>query len=285
MKRNSYPKVLHLLLVAFLILALLPGCAQKVDSSVKDNESKLSTTTNATTKTEPVQQSNDNTAKGNVVKVSLPIVPPLINENKTGAIVDLVKAMAAEYKDGEVTIDVYPMARSIENIISGTADCHCPYIKNHNVADSDNLFYYTTEEFGKVIFVLYSNKNVTGLTPENVMSGKYKVQIQPGHKEYLGDLPEATIESGLQMVDSGRIDGYIAAMSTCDQIIKAMQLKNIKRQYYDTFETAIIFKKTDDGKQKRDIFNTLIKKIKENGEYDRIMGELNSKEVFIPDAE
>jgi|GEM_PF-1275733 len=51
MKRNSYTKVLYLLLATFLILALLPGCAQKVDSSTKDNESNLSATTNATTNT------------------------------------------------------------------------------------------------------------------------------------------------------------------------------------------------------------------------------------------
>jgi hypothetical protein len=31
--------------------------------------------------------------------------------------------------------------------------------------------------------------------------------------------------------------------------------------------------------------NTLIKKIKDSGAYDEIMGELNSKEVFIPDEE
>lgn len=37
--------------------------------------------------------------------------------------------MADEYDDGEITLDVFPMARSIENVISGSADCHCPYIK------------------------------------------------------------------------------------------------------------------------------------------------------------
>ena len=285
MKRKSFSKVLYLLTVICLVIALLPGCAQKVDSSVKDNKSGVSTTTNASTPSEPIKQTQADTAKGKSVKVSLPIVPPLVSEDKTGAIVDLVKAMAAEYKDGEMTIDVYPMARSIENVISGAADCHCPYIKNHNVVDSDDNFYYTTVEFGKVIFVLYTNKNVTGLTPENVKDGKYKVEIQPGHKEYLGDFPEAALEAGLQKVDSGRIDGYIATMSSCDQLIKAMQLKNIKRQLFDTFETAIIFKKTEDGKQKRDLFNSLILKIRENGEYDRIMGELNAKEVFIPDEE
>lgn len=283
MKKNSYFKVLYLLLVFCLIFSILPGCAQKVDSSAKDNASDVQTKASEPAKSEPVKQSAS--TDSSTIKVSLPIVPPLINEDKTGALVDLVKAMAAEYKDGDMVIDVYPMARSIENVISGNADCHSPYIKKHNIIDSDDMFYYTTEEYGKVIFVLYTNKNVTGLTPETVTSGKYKIEIQPGHKEYLGDFPEAALDAGLQKVDSGRIDGYIASMSGCDALIKAMQLKNIKRQFYDTFETAIIFRKTEDGKQKRDLFNSLIKKIKENGEYDRIMGELNSKEVFIPDEQ
>lgn len=49
-----------------------------------------------------------------------------------------------------------------------------------------------------VIFVLYTNKNVKGLTPENVLDERFKVEIQPGHKEYLGDLPESPPEAGLQ---------------------------------------------------------------------------------------
>jgi polar amino acid transport system substrate-binding protein len=283
MKRKSYVKVLILLQVVCLILILLPGCSQKVDSSGKDSSPNVVDVPVETDK--PVQQTQQSTSNSSSISVSLPIIPPLITEQKTGAIVELVKAMADEYKDGEMTYDVYPMARSMENIMSGSADAHCPYVKNHNITDSDNLFYYTTETFGSVIFVLYTNKNVKDLTPENVLDKKFKVEIQPGHKEYLGDLPEAAPDAGLQKVDSGRIDGYIATMSMCDQMVKAMQLKNIKRQKFDTFETAIIFKKDDNGKQKRDIMNTLIKKIRENGEYDRIMGEINSKEVFIPDEQ
>ncbi|NLL04871.1 MAG: amino acid ABC transporter substrate-binding protein [Clostridiaceae bacterium] len=283
MKRKSYVKVLILLQVICLILILLPGCSQKVDSSGKDSSPNVVDVPVATDA--PVQQTQQSTSNSSSISVSLPIIPPLITEQKTGAIVELVKAMADEYKDGEMTFDVYPMARSMENIMSGSADAHCPYVKNHNITDSDNMFYYTTEPFGSVIFVLYTNKNVKDLTPENVLDKKFKVEIQPGHKEYLGDLPEAAPDAGLQKVDSGRIDGYIATMSMCDQMVKAMQLKNIKRQKFDTFETAIIFKKDDNGKQKRDIMNTLIKKIRENGEYDRIMGEINSKEVFIPDEQ
>ncbi|NLD46652.1 MAG: amino acid ABC transporter substrate-binding protein [Clostridiaceae bacterium] len=177
------------------------------------------------------------------------------------------------------------MARSMENVISGKTDCHCPYVKNHNITDSDNMFYYTTEPFGMVIFVLYTNKNVKDLTPENVLDKKFKVEIQPGHKEYLGDLPESAPDAGLQKVNSGRIDGYIATMSLCDQLVKQLQLTNIKRQKFDSFETAIILTKNDAGKQKQAIMNSLIKAIKDNGSYDKIMGELNSKEVFIPDKE
>jgi len=284
MKMKSCIKMLSLLQVLFLIFVLLSGCAREVDSSSgKNNEADVPKETNL-----PVQESEiSETSTGNDknIVVSLPVIPPLITEEKTGPIVELVKAMADEYDDGEITLDVFPMARSIENVISGSADCHCPYVKNHNITDSDNMFYYTTEPFGSVIFVLYTNKNVEGLTPENVLDEKFNVEIQPGHKEYLGDLPEAPPEAGLQKVDSGRIDGYIATMSLCDQLIKALQLKNIKRQKFDTFDTAIIFKKNDEGRQKRDIMNTLIKKIKDSGAYDEIMGELNSKEVFIPDEE
>ncbi len=283
MKRKSYVKVLILLQVICLIFVLLPGCSQKVDSSGKDNAPDVADVPVATDA--PVQQTEQSTVKGTSISVSLPIIPPLITEQKTGAIVELVKAMADEYKDGEMTFDVYPMARSMENIMSGSADAHCPYVKNHNITDSDNMFYYTTEPFGSVIFVLYTNKNVKDLTPENVLDKKFKVEIQPGHKEYLGDLPEAAPDAGLQKVDSGRIDGYIATMSMCDQLVQALQLKNIKRQKFDTFDTAIIFKKNDEGKQKQEIMNSLIKKIRDSGAYDKIMGEINSKEVFVPDKE
>jgi polar amino acid transport system substrate-binding protein len=280
MKMNSFSKVLSLLQVLCLSVVLLTGCAQKVDSSEPQQDNVAPVATNA-----PVAQTETSTAKGTDIKISLPIIDPMITEQKTGPIVDLVKAMAAEYKDGNLTFDVYPMARSIENVIGGSADAHCPYVKNHNITDSDDMFYYTTQRFGMVIFVLYTNKNVKDLTPENISDKKFKVEIQSGHKEYLGDFPEAAPDAGLQKVDAGRIDGYIATMDVCDPLLQVMQLKNVKRQEFDTFETSIIFKKTDDGKQKRDIVDSLIKKITENGEYDRIMGEINKKEVFIPDKE
>ncbi len=145
MKRNSYVKVVSILQVLCLITILLSGCGQKDSSGTTENETDVSVATSA-----PVQQSETGTVKGSNIKVSLPIIAPLITDQKTGAIVELVKAMAAEYKDGEMTFDVYPMARSIENVISGSADCHCPYVKNHNITDSDNMFllYYRTFRSG-----------------------------------------------------------------------------------------------------------------------------------------
>lgn len=280
MKIKFYVKVLSLLQVLSLIIVLLSGCKQVDGSGDTENKTVVPSQTNI-----PVEKSQSSTSEELNISVSLPIIPPLITEQKTGAIVDLVKAMADEYKDGEMSFDVYPMARSMQNIMSGSADAHCPYIKNHNITDSDDKFYYTTEPFGMVIFVLYTNKSITDLKPENVMDKKFKVEIQPGHKEYLGDLPESAPDAGLQKVNSGRIDGYIATMSLCDYLVKQLQLTNIKRQKFDSFETAIIFKKNEEGKQKQEIVNSLIKAIKDNGAYDRIMGELNSKEVFIPDEE
>jgi len=280
MKIKSYVKVISLLQVLCLISVLLSSCAQKVDSSTPENDTVVPSATDAAT-----QPPETNTSTQSNISVSLPIIPPLVTEQKTGALVELVKAMAEEYEDGEISFDVYPMARSIENILSGTADCHSPYVKQHNVTDSDDKFYYTTEPFGMVIYVLYTNKNVKGLTPENVMDKKFNVEMQLGVKEYIGDFPESAPDAGLQKLDSGRIDGYIAAMDVCDPLLAQLQLKNIKRQKYDSFDTAIIFKKNAEGKKKQEIMNSLIKSIKDNGSYDKIMGEINSKEVFIPDED
>ncbi len=284
MRMKSNVKVISLLVVLSLVFVMFSGCGQNDASSTTGDDTAPPETSTSSSDATP-EQSDTSSSKGSKITVSLPIIPPLITEQKTGAIVDLFKAMADEYKDGEMTFDVYPTARSIENVMSGAADCHSPYIKNHNITDSDDAFYYTTEPFGSVIFVLYTNKNVSGLTPENVTDKNFKVEIQPGHKAYLGDLPESAPDAGLQKVSAGRIDGYIATMDVCDPLLQQLQLKDVKRQKFDTFETAIIFKKDENGKQKQEIMNSLIKKITENGTYDKIMGEINSKEVFIPDKE
>src|SRR5208282_366233 len=66
------------------------------------------------------------------LKVSLPLIPPLVESKDKGILVDLVKAMADEYKDGKITWDVFPFPRSLENVEKGRADFHMPYIKPVN---------------------------------------------------------------------------------------------------------------------------------------------------------
>ncbi|MGD0232636.1 MAG: hypothetical protein ABSC19_20170, partial [Syntrophorhabdales bacterium] len=48
------------------------------------------------------------TAEARDLKVSLPQLPPLVESKDKGILVDLVKAMAEEYKDGKITWDVFP---------------------------------------------------------------------------------------------------------------------------------------------------------------------------------
>ncbi|MBP7176580.1 MAG: hypothetical protein KBA53_10280 [Thermoclostridium sp.] len=279
---KSYVKILSLTLVMCLILVLFPGCKQKTGNG--DTVSKDTTPTVTPAAQTPVPPSDTGTSNGVDISVSLPIIPPLVFEDKTGPVIDLVNAMAAEYKEGKITFDVFPMARSIENVFSGKADCHYPFIKNHDIQDSDDKFYYTTD-YGKVIFVLYTNRNVKDLTPQNIHDEKFKIEIQQGHKEYLGDFPESDIPAGLQKANSNRIDGFICTMDTGDPIMKQMQLADLKRHEFDTFNVSMVFLKNDAGKQKSEIMTSLLKKLKDNGTYDKIMGAINSAEVFVPDAE
>jgi len=123
------------------------------------------------------------------------------------------------------------------------------------------------------------------LTPQNIHDEKFKIEIQQGHKEYLGDFPESDIPAGLQKANSNRIDGFICTMDTGDPIMKQMQLADLKRHEFDTFNVSMVFLKNDAGKQKSEIMTSLLKKLKDNGTYDKIMGAINSAEVFVPDAE
>ena len=61
------------------------------------------------------------------LKASLPFpLPPLVESSDKGILVDLVKAMAEEYKDGKITWELFPFARSMENVEKGRADFHMP---------------------------------------------------------------------------------------------------------------------------------------------------------------
>ena len=147
-----------------------------------------------------------------------------------------------------------------------------PYVKPDNPEKIP--FQYSSEVLFKVIIALYTNKNNKEINPANV--AKYKIETDERTK-YVFDsaVPNITgspsIESSLQKVDMGRIDGWIMAMPESDMALKKLALKNIKRWEYKKHDVKALLPLGDKGKETDKILSDLIKKLKANGKYQKIM--------------
>jgi len=213
-------------------------------------------------------------AQARDLKASLPILPPLVETKDKGILVDLVKAMAEEYKGGKITWDVYPFARSLDNVEKGRADFHMPLLVNPNISPDKLPFQFSSDIIFKVQFVLYTNKNNSKINPSNLSS--FNVETDQGHVEFFDFKVSGSpsIESSLKKVDMGRIDGWIFAMPESDGLLKKAGFKNIKRWKYKSFDVRIVLPKGKEGKETDKILTDLIKKLKTSGKYQKIMGPI-----------
>ena len=209
------------------------------------------------------------------LKVSLPFpLPPLVESKDKGILVDLVKAMAEEYKDGKITWEVFPFARSMENVEKGRADFHMPQLVNPKIAADKLPFQFSSDTIFRVVFALYTNKNNKEINPKNV--GNYKIETDLGVMDFFDFKPVGSpdIESSLKKVDMGRIDGWIMAMPESDLALKKLGLKNIKRWEYQKYDVRIVLTKGPQGKEVDKILSDIIKKLKANGKYQKIMAPI-----------
>ncbi len=209
------------------------------------------------------------------LKVSLPFpLPPLVESKDKGILVDLLKAMAEEYKDGKITWELFPFARSMENVEKGKADFHMPQLVNPKISADKLPFQFSSEKIFRVVFALYTNKNNKEINPKNVSN--YKIETDLGVMDFFDfkAVGSPDIEASMKKVDMGRIDGWIFAMPESDMALKKLGLKNIKRWEYQKYDVRIVLPKGPQGKETDKILSELIKKLKANGKYQKIMGPI-----------
>jgi polar amino acid transport system substrate-binding protein len=207
------------------------------------------------------------------LKASLPLLPPLVESKDKGILVDLLKAMAEEYKEGKITWEVFPFARSMDNVQTGKADFHMPQLVNPKINPSTLPFQFSSDIIFRVIFVLYTNKNNKDINPENV--SKYNIESDFGTKDFFGFKVNGNdIEPALKKVDMGRIDGWLFAMPESDMALKKLGLKNIKRWEYAKYDVRIVLNKGTKGKEVDKILADIIKKLKDSGKYQKIMAPI-----------
>jgi polar amino acid transport system substrate-binding protein len=213
-------------------------------------------------------------AEGKDLKASVAQLPVLSESNDRGILIDLLKAMAEEYKDGKLSWEVTVPARAMDNVQKGKADFEIPQIVNPNVSPDKLPFRWSSDVIFKVVYGLYTNKNNKEINARNLK--KFKIESLNGLEDFF-DFPISSspdIESGLKKVDLGRTDGWIFAIRESDQTLKKLNLKNIKRWEFKKYDVKMVLQKGPQGKEVDMIVSGLIKKLKAKGAYQRIMGPI-----------
>ncbi len=218
-------------------------------------------------------------AKAGDLKASMAQLPVLIEDENTGAFVDLVRALDEVYTEGKIIREVYPFKRSLDNVIKGKADFHIPLIKNPLIPEDKLPFRYSSLPTGPVAFVIYSHKD-SPLTKEDIAKagGKnstdfsYKIHTVPGHTELFifPTVENFDFENCLKMVVMKRIDAVILPQEESDSIIRKLQIKDIHRSLYYEFDSMIVVSKDKRGEEVDRIITDALKKLKSDGRLDQL---------------
>lgn len=242
------------LLVALLGSATL-GLSQSMASDLATNQAK------------PVR----------ILNAHLGELPGLINADKTGPFVDLVRAIDDLHPDVTIQITIYPIARAMAGVINGKADFSLPAIRN--LHDADMLPYrFSTRSFGKVAHVIYSNT-------ANPVTTDMAYGIEATQRDLLieavpGELPfqvqrSMSIEQSLRKLSRGRIDAFIWAQEEADLMLRQLGLTNIQREFFGDFEDVFIIQKGAAGNEMDAFLAQAIEKLAESGKLEAIYSKIH----------
>ncbi|WP_146061720.1 transporter substrate-binding domain-containing protein [Aeromonas oralensis] len=212
-----------------------------------------------------------------ILNAHLGELPGLINADKTGPFVDLVRAIDDLYPEVSIRITIYPLARAMAGVIAGTADFSLPAIRN--LQDADLLPYrFSTRSFGKVTHVLYSNTDHL-ITPDMAYG------IVPTKRDLLieatpGFLPiplqrSMSIEQSLRKLARGRIDAFIWAQEEADLMLRQLKLTNIHREHLGDFEDVFIIAKGPAGDETDRFLGEAIDRLAASGKLAEIYSRLH----------
>lgn len=205
---------------------------------------------------------------------------PLYSESADkGILIDILKAMDKEYKEGKFIIQVYPFQRSINNVINGRADFHFPTIGPHIWSKENDKFERKLNKMGirrssvsltKTHFALYSNRDKPPLDINRL--GQYRIETDSGHTVFFNFNIQGTtcLPCSVRKLSAGRIDGLIFAAREIDGMIKKAHIKNIRRQNYKIFGSKFILPLGPKGDEIDRLLARLIKKMIKNGSLQKV---------------
>jgi polar amino acid transport system substrate-binding protein len=219
----------------------------------------------------------------NNLVASLAQIPGLADSPTEGTFIELVKAIENIYKNGTITIGVFPFARSVYYVIEGRANFQIPTIRNPSV-DPATLPYGTADvPMGRVAFVIYSNvarpisKKMLDDAIASPTKFPYSIDIAAGIESqypFPGNSTNVVISS-LYKLAAGRIDGLVWAQEEVDGTIKILRLKNIRREFWEYFDDAIIIPKGAEGDGVNEILSDALTILKNSSRLEALHSKVH----------
>lgn len=139
---------------------------------------------------------------------------------------------------------------------------------------------------GQVDFVIYSHVD-NPITRDKIDAAKklssfpYVLETDRGHVE-LFDFPiqgQSSIEQMLKKLQAKRIDGFIFSQEETDRVLRKMRLKEVHREYYQTYDDIPIVRKDDAnlGDEVDRILSTALATLKKSGKLQELW-----KRIHVP---
>ncbi len=205
---------------------------------------------------------------------------PLYSESKDkGILIDVLKAMDEEYKEGNFIIEVYPFGRSIDNVKNGKADFHFPTIGENIWTKENDKYEHELNKQGlrrssgsltKTHFALYVNSDKPDI--DTLKLEEYRIETDIGHTIFFNDNVQGTtcLPCSVKKLANGRIDGLIFASREIDGMIKDAKYTNIKRLDFKIFGSKFILPTGKKGEEIDKLLSTLIEKMIRNGKLAKV---------------
>ncbi|MBB4844321.1 ABC-type amino acid transport substrate-binding protein [Paucibacter oligotrophus] len=206
------------------------------------------------------------------ISVNAMLLPGLVNSADEGTFIDLIKAVASVYKGGKFSISVAPVARVTDNVTRGIVDLGFPTLRMNPAKDAALPYRLTTAAFGRVNFVLYSNKArpLTKAMLEQAQrehkSGDFKYRIEAPRLAW--DFPVqhfTNFESALRKVDAGRLDALLWAQEEADLELRRLGLKSIRRELYTDYEDVMMLPRGPRGDFVDKIISAAVENLQRSG--------------------
>ena len=207
-------------------------------------------------------------------KASMPDI--LLEQNdKTSEFLNLIY-LWGEILGNDIKVEYFPFKRSIQNVVNKHADFHFPLIKNPYKSNSELGFDYSTTCITNIDFVLYTRRDKP-IDIDNLSA--YKMATDAAHTDLFNFPVEGvfTVDGALKKLSSGRIDGYIFSVDVVDTVMKSLNLTNLHRQLYRTYDVHAVLPLGGQGNKTDQMITEAQTAIAASPEYSEVL-----EKIYIP---